>query len=120
MCGKRVTWRFFVCAACEELHGKRKDDRPEWLTFLINEDAKVRYRIINRARHISYEDIENTTDSDDIRYRGRLDDVSYSIDFEALVDARTEYAGVIFSDSENIAGVILQDSDWEAVYTWSL
>ena len=43
-CGKTITWQFYLCNTCEKEYGKRKDDWPEWLGYLVNEEAKQRMR----------------------------------------------------------------------------
>jgi hypothetical protein len=79
------------------------DDRPEWLTYLINEERMVRYHVQNGKT-------EYIEDSDD--------GFSYEIDFESLIDSRANYAGFSIEDSDGT--FVLKDSDWDAVLTWSL
>ena len=44
VCGKNVAYRWYLCAECEDKYGKRKDEWPEWLRFLVNDAAKERMR----------------------------------------------------------------------------
>lgn len=102
VCGKPITWAFYVCSDCEEQYGKRKDERPEWLTFLINEERMARYRHENGKNAIPIEEAEN---------------VSYAIDFELLISYRLYYAGWMIEDTDGGELFAIQDSDWEALYS---
>jgi hypothetical protein len=103
VCGKRITYPFKVCAECEAVWGNRVGNRPEWLTFLVNEEERNRW-------HDKHHKFISIADSDDGFY--------YEIDFENLIQERMNYAGFLVDDSDGLFE--LQDSDWEAVYTWSL
>ena len=95
-CGKKITWRFWLCSDCEEKYGRRKNDenRPKWVTFLVNEAARQR-RAYDRDKEneISFEDLINSNGnqpfSNPITIIGELEDVE-------------TYAG------------IMPDSDWAA------
>ena len=39
VCGKRVTWQFYVCAKCEDVYPR---PFPEWLRFLVNDAMRER------------------------------------------------------------------------------
>lgn len=105
VCGRNVTWSFYLCADCEEEWGRRKADRPKWLTYLINEERMRRY---NYKKQKEYE-----VSSDNADY------ISYSIDLETLVEYRLYYAGWMIEDTDGNL-FEFKDSDWEAVYTWSV
>ena len=58
VCGKRITYRFSLCAECEEFYGRRVGDdiRPQWVNDLINQSR--------RERRAYFKDIEYVADSD--------------------------------------------------------
>jgi hypothetical protein len=43
-CGKPITYRFCVCAECEDKYGKYASDQPEWLRFLVKNTKNTRQR----------------------------------------------------------------------------
>ena len=102
ICGKKVTRQFKTCAECEEEWGRRVDDRPEWLTEMINDEERQRYWEENNQE-------VQLNDSDD--------GFSYYYDIEDLIEAKADYAGFSIDDSDGYWE--LQDSDWDSVLTWS-
>jgi len=43
ICGKNITYQFYLCNGCEADWGKRKVDWPEWLRYLVNQARRERY-----------------------------------------------------------------------------
>jgi hypothetical protein len=43
-CGKRITWRFAICANCEKTYGNSALGWPNWLRFLWQDEQKNRRR----------------------------------------------------------------------------
>ncbi len=43
VCGKRITWRFWICEEHRKEYGNNMRDWPEWLRFLVKDIAKERY-----------------------------------------------------------------------------
>ena len=41
-CGKRITWRFAICAECEKTYGRSPTEWPDWLAFLWRDEQRVR------------------------------------------------------------------------------
>ena len=41
-CGKRITWRFAICAECEKTHGRSPTEWPQWLAFLWRDEQRIR------------------------------------------------------------------------------
>ena len=41
-CGKRITWRFAICAKCEDVYGRSARQWPEWLRFLWQDEQRQR------------------------------------------------------------------------------
>lgn len=103
ICGRPVTWQFKICEECQQKYGRYASDRPEWANFLVNYERRRRYRITN-------ERVTYIEDSDD--------GFSYQIDFETIVEFRDYYETHPAEDSDGV--IELKDSDWEAVYTWSI
>lgn len=104
VCGKVITWAFYLCADCEEEWGRRKAERPDWLTYLINEERMRRY-------NHKWKEYEISSDN--------ADHISYSVDMETIIEYRLYYAGWMIEDTDGTMFEI-QDSDWEAVYSWSV
>ena len=49
-------------------------------------------------------------------YTEEITDVfSYSIDYETIIEYKSFYSGYVTTD-----GIEIKDSDWEAVYSWSI
>lgn len=90
VCGKQITYRFSLCAKCEEEYGRIASDQPEWLRFLINDDRKQK----KQPSAISLEFVDEIMDfSDDIRitatyFREIYDIGSRPTEEEALDDKR--------------------------------
>lgn len=105
ICGKVLTWDFYVCSSDEDEYGRRVEDRPDWLTYLINEERMVRYHIKNNGGRV-------------IRIEDSDDGFSYRIGFDELIEYKIYYSGWMAktSDGEMIE---LKDSDWDSVFTYS-
>lgn len=41
-CGKRITWRFAICAECEKEYGRSPREWPAWLAFLWRDEQRLR------------------------------------------------------------------------------
>ena len=41
-CGKRITWRFAICAECEKTYGRSPTEWPQWLAFLWRDEQRIR------------------------------------------------------------------------------
>ena len=41
-CGKRITWRFAICAECEKTYGRSPMEWPAWLSFLWRDEQRLR------------------------------------------------------------------------------
>ncbi len=41
-CGKRITWRFAICADCEKTYGRSPTEWPGWLAFLWRDEQRIR------------------------------------------------------------------------------
>ena len=41
-CGKRITWRFAICAECEKTYGRGPTEWPQWLAFLWRDEQRIR------------------------------------------------------------------------------
>jgi hypothetical protein len=50
-----------MCNACMKEHGYKQADRPEWLKYLVREEAKERMRLYRGYydREISLEEVDN-------------------------------------------------------------
>lgn len=121
-CRKVITKAFLLCAKCEDEYGRRVEERPEWVNYLVNEEAKARryhWGKVKRSHETSYEDIETVLDSDHLEYNGSLAGVSYTVDYVTIVEYRTWYEGYIV-DAGTSDEYIFQDSDWEAVYSYGV
>ena len=44
VCGRKITYRFYVCRVCGKEYGQTKAEWPEWLRFLVNDTARERMR----------------------------------------------------------------------------
>lgn len=63
-CGKRITYRFAICSACEKIYGRRTAQWPDWLRFSWNDTQRQRRAESRIAQHESpLADI--LTDNDD-------------------------------------------------------
>lgn len=62
-CGKWITWRFAICANCEQKYGRSAKGWPDWLRFLWNDTQRERRRNkrIN-MNETSFVDIEDPDD----------------------------------------------------------
>lgn len=111
VCSGDITWRFKLCAECEEEYGKRVDDWPEWVRFLVNDEMKRRRTMTdnNRVRTGKEAYIEDQTM-----------DGFYVMDIEELIMTKMDFAGYITVASDGIEGYEFKDSDWEAVYSFTI
>ena len=44
VCGKQITWRFYLCEDCSQEYGHLQSDRPEWVKYLVREEMRERKR----------------------------------------------------------------------------
>ena len=43
VCGKPITWRFWICEKHRKEYGDNLRDWPEWLQFLVKDISRERY-----------------------------------------------------------------------------
>ena len=53
-CGKRITWRFAICAECEKTYGRSPTEWPQWLAFLWRDEQRIR-RGVRHDPHVAAE-----------------------------------------------------------------
>jgi hypothetical protein len=51
ICGKRVTWQFGLCEACQQEYGRRAKDQPEWVRFMRADKERERRFWIKVRQH---------------------------------------------------------------------
>ncbi len=64
-CGKWITYRFAICANCEQRYGNRAVGWPDWLRFLWNDiqrDRRRNKRIMKNE--ITFADLEDDNGGD--------------------------------------------------------
>jgi len=62
-CNKWITYRFAICADCEERYGRSAREWPDWLRFLWNDIQKDRRRNRRiRTHELPFTDIEDRDD----------------------------------------------------------
>jgi hypothetical protein len=44
VCNKGITWRFAICAACEQIYGSTSSQWPDWLAYLWRDHVRERRR----------------------------------------------------------------------------
>ena len=111
ICGKRITWSFWVCADCEsdyDLVGVRYAEWPEWLRFLVSDEKRLRDRASdnNRIRDGKEAYLEDASEWEN--------GFCYSI--EDWIIVKQEYINIVIDDSDGYFE--LQDSDWESVFSY--
>ena len=102
---KVLTWTFYLCDDCMEEYGRTAEERPEWLNELIRWENNLRNRMVDGNRIKSGKE-EYIADNENC--------FSYEIDFDTIVEYRIWYSEYKDSNGE----LILNDSDWEAFYTY--
>lgn len=62
-CTKWITYRFAICAKCEERYGKSARNWPDWLRFLWNDIQRNRRRNKRISMNeITFADLEDDND----------------------------------------------------------
>ncbi len=62
-CTKWITYRFAICANCEERYGKSARNWPSWLRFLWNDTQRNRRRNKRISMNeITFADLEDDND----------------------------------------------------------
>ncbi|MCK4819895.1 hypothetical protein KA005_29285 [bacterium] len=62
-CTKWITYRFAICAKCEERYGKSARNWPSWLRFLWNDIQRNRRRNKRISMNeITFADLEDDND----------------------------------------------------------
>ncbi len=61
-CGKRITWRFAICAECEKIYGHGPHEWDPWLAFLWRDEQRIRrqHRRI-MAHEVLFSDLDEDT-----------------------------------------------------------
>jgi hypothetical protein len=101
VCEAQISWQFSICSGCEEKYGRRADEWPEWLRYLVNQSRRER-----RA---------HARDKSRIVQLDSNHDGFACMSVEELVIAKMEIAYYFTSDGDEVE---LMDSDWEAVYSY--
>ena len=59
-CGQWITYRFAICATCEQEYGRSAKNWPDWLRFLWNDTQRERrrHKKIN-TNEITFADLED-------------------------------------------------------------
>lgn len=115
VCGKVITETFLACSDCETKYcakeeRNRVNDRPEWMNEMMRWERMRRYYLKRDSNNT--QTLEALTDTMDI--------AGYVMDLQMLVEYREEFAELTVLDTDGQELFEIQDSDWEAVYTWSL
>lgn len=50
-CGRRITFRFAICSACEEIYGRSALEWPEWLRESWNMTQRWRRILVKVNKH---------------------------------------------------------------------
>lgn len=58
-CGRVITYRFAICASCEEIYGNKATEWPEWLRFSWNNIQRMRRQ---KKRIIAHEVFSGLSD----------------------------------------------------------
>ena len=62
-CRKWITYRFAICAACEQTYGNKATGWPDWLRFLWNDIQRDRRRNKRIMKHeVTFVDLEEEED----------------------------------------------------------
>jgi len=105
ICQKPITWTFYLCKEHEAEYGKRVEDWPDWLRYMIREENMVRWHLTDpRSTQFRLEYLEELRT-----------DMAYSFDIEDFVETRMDFAGYVTTD-----GIALEDSDWDAVFVYTI
>lgn len=59
-CSNWITYRFAICAECEQKYGRSAKEWPDWLRFLWNDIQKERRRTKRIREHeITFSELED-------------------------------------------------------------
>ena len=62
-CRKWITYRFAICADCEQTYGNKATGWPDWLRFLWNDIQRDRRRNKRIMKHeVTFVDLEEEDD----------------------------------------------------------
>lgn len=119
VCHKRVSWKFWLCSECEEKYGYSQEDpdRPEWVRFLIRDAARERREDEKYTNMRSYEDFDNSEDSDMSEADKDALKMVYAYNLEVVICTKFDYENWTIETTNG--GFEIKDSDWEAVYSYS-
>ena len=64
-CSNWITYRFAICADCEQKYGRSAKEWPDWLRFLWNDIQKERRRAKRiRDHEITFSELEDKEQND--------------------------------------------------------